>query len=83
MTKQLKNFINGEWVTAKSTVYEDVPNPATGEILAQVPLSNEDDFQLAVDAADEAFKTWSKTPVPRRARLMFKFQQLLVKHWMN
>lgn len=51
MTKQLKNFINGEWVTAKSTVYEDVPNPATGEILAQVPLSNEDDFQLAVDAA--------------------------------
>lgn len=28
MTKQLKNFINGEWVTAKSTVYEDVPNPA-------------------------------------------------------
>lgn len=81
MTKQLKNFINGEWVTAKSTVYEDVPNPATGEILAQVPLSNEDDFQLAVDAADEAFKTWSKTPVPRRARLMFKFQQLLVKHW--
>ena len=31
--------------------------------------------------ADEAFKTWSKTPVPRRARLMFKFQQLLVKHW--
>lgn len=81
MTKQLKNFINGEWVTAKSTVYEDVPNPATGEILAQVPLSNENDFQLAVDAADEAFKTWSKTPVPRRARLMFKFQQLLVKHW--
>lgn len=81
MTKQLKNFINGEWVTAKSTVYEDVPNPATGEILAQVPLSNEDDFQLAVDAADEAFKTWSKTPVPRRARLMFKFQQLLVEHW--
>ena len=81
MTKQLKNFINGEWVTAKSTVYEDVPNPATGEILAQVPLSNEDDFQLAVDAADEAFKTWSKTLVPRRARLMFKFQQLLVKHW--
>ena len=81
MTKQLKNFINGEWVIAKSTVYEDVPNPATGEILAQVPLSNEDDFQLAVDAADEAFKTWSKTPVPRRARLMFKFQQLLVEHW--
>ena len=82
MTKNiLKNFINGEWVEAKTEKYEQVPNPATGEILAEVPISTAEDVNDAVQAAKEAFRTWSKTAVPRRARILFKYQQLLVDNW--
>ncbi|MBB3867144.1 CoA-acylating methylmalonate-semialdehyde dehydrogenase [Parageobacillus toebii NBRC 107807] len=77
----LKNYIGGRWVESTSGKTEVVPNPATGEVLAYVPISNKDDLNQAVAAAKEAFKTWSKTPVPRRARILFKYQQLLVEHW--
>jgi len=77
----LKSFIGGQWVESTSGQTEVVPNPATGETLAYVPISNRDDLNRAVEAAKEAFKTWSKTPVPRRARILFKYQQLLVEHW--
>jgi malonate-semialdehyde dehydrogenase (acetylating) / methylmalonate-semialdehyde dehydrogenase len=77
----LKNFINGEWIESATEKYEIVPNPATGEELARVPLSTRKDLDLAVKAAKEAFKTWSKTPVPKRARILFKYQQLLLEHW--
>jgi malonate-semialdehyde dehydrogenase (acetylating) / methylmalonate-semialdehyde dehydrogenase len=77
----LKNYIGGQWVESTSGKTEVVPNPATGEILAYVPISSREDLNQAVAAAKEAFKTWSKTPVPRRARILFKYQQLLVEHW--
>jgi malonate-semialdehyde dehydrogenase (acetylating)/methylmalonate-semialdehyde dehydrogenase len=76
--KQLRNFVGGQWIPAISEKSEIVPNPATGETLAFVPLSNREDVNHAVQAANEAFKVWSKTPVPRRARILFKYQQLLV-----
>ncbi len=76
---RLKNFINGQWVDAKTTNYIPVPNPATGEILAEVPISTAEDVNDAVKTAKEAFSSWSQTPVPRRARILFKFQQLLVE----
>ncbi|WP_436373945.1 CoA-acylating methylmalonate-semialdehyde dehydrogenase [Cytobacillus sp. BC1816] len=80
-TKVLKNFINGEWVDANTEKFEVVPNPATGEELARTPISTREDVDNAVQAAKEAFKTWSKTPVPKRARVLFKYQQLLVDNW--
>ncbi|MCG7335948.1 CoA-acylating methylmalonate-semialdehyde dehydrogenase [Sporosarcina sp. ACRSM] len=76
---RLKNFINGQWVEAKTTNYIPVPNPATGEILAEVPISTIEDVNDATKVAKEAFSTWSQTPVPRRARILFKFQQLLIE----
>lgn len=81
ITNVLKNYINGEWVEAKTNQYQTVPNPATGEELAQVPISSKEDVEAAVKAAKEAFKMWSKTPVPKRARILFKYQQLLVDNW--
>ncbi|MBO1512659.1 CoA-acylating methylmalonate-semialdehyde dehydrogenase [Metabacillus bambusae] len=80
-TQVLKNYINGEWIDAKTDQYQIVPNPATGEELAQVPISIKEDVDAGVKAAKEAFKTWSKTPVPKRARILFKYQQLLVDNW--
>nr|WP_191964368.1 CoA-acylating methylmalonate-semialdehyde dehydrogenase [Aneurinibacillus sp. XH2] len=78
---RLKNFIAGRWVEARTDRTEIVPNPATGEPLAEVPLSSREDLDSAVAAAAEAYAEWSRVPVPRRARIMFKYQQLLVEHW--
>ena len=77
----LKNFIGGKWVPAQTEAADPVPNPATGEILAQVPISTRQDLDAAVAAAREAWRTWRETPVPRRARILFRYQQLLVEHW--
>ncbi|MBL4952830.1 CoA-acylating methylmalonate-semialdehyde dehydrogenase [Neobacillus sp. YIM B02564] len=77
----LKNYIGGQWVDSSSTQIEEVPNPATGEILARVPLSTREDLDLAVAAAKKAYQSWRKVAVPRRARILFRYQQLLVDHW--
>lgn len=77
----LKNYIGGQWVESTSQQVEEVPNPATGEIIARVPLSTREDVDKAVATAKEAFKTWKKVAVPRRARILFRYQQLLVENW--
>ncbi|MCR8633302.1 CoA-acylating methylmalonate-semialdehyde dehydrogenase [Paenibacillus radicis (ex Xue et al. 2023)] len=77
----LRNFIGGEWVEAASAHTDAVPNPATGETIARVPHSSKEDVDRAVVAAKAAFQEWKLVPVPRRARILFKYQQLLVDHW--
>lgn len=79
-TVVLKNYINGEWVDAESTEALDVPNPATGEIIARVPISSKEDVAKAVQAAKEAFQTWKNTPVPKRARILYKYHYLLTEN---
>lgn len=79
--KQLNNLIGGKWVPSSSSYSETVFNPATGEAIHTVPLSTFEDIDQAVQAARVAFGTWSKTPVPKRTRILFKYQQLLVEHW--
>ncbi|UOR11453.1 CoA-acylating methylmalonate-semialdehyde dehydrogenase [Halobacillus amylolyticus] len=79
--KTLQNYVGGEWIDAKSDETEAVYNPATGEIIAHVPISSQEDVDHAVKIADEAFKDWKEVPVPKRARILFKYQQLLVDHW--
>lgn len=78
--EKLKNYINGEWVESKTAHYEDVYNPATREVVARVPISTKEDIDNAIQAAGEAFKQWQQVAVPRRARILFHFQQLLTKH---
>ncbi|MBP1082556.1 malonate-semialdehyde dehydrogenase (acetylating)/methylmalonate-semialdehyde dehydrogenase [Bacillus capparidis] len=80
VTVKMKNYINGEWVESNATHYEDVYNPATKEVIAQVPLSPKEDLDYAVEAAKTAFEKWKKVAVPRRARILFNYQQLLTKH---
>jgi malonate-semialdehyde dehydrogenase (acetylating) / methylmalonate-semialdehyde dehydrogenase len=78
---RLKNFINGEWVESSTTRYEEVYNPATGEVQAYVPISTREELDEAVGYAEKAFQSWKKTAVPRRARILFRYQQLLINHW--
>ena len=83
MTKEttVKNFIGGKWVASTSEKVEPVYNPATGEVIAEVPLSTTGEVDEAVKVADAAFQDWRKKPVPQRARILFKYQQLLVDYW--
>ncbi|MFA1818881.1 CoA-acylating methylmalonate-semialdehyde dehydrogenase [Virgibacillus oceani] len=77
----LKNYVNGKWVEAKTDKTEPVYNPATGEVIAHVPVSSQEDVEYAVEVAQSAFTTWKEIAVPRRARILFKYQQLLVENW--
>ncbi|MCR8644429.1 CoA-acylating methylmalonate-semialdehyde dehydrogenase [Paenibacillus sp. N1-5-1-14] len=77
----IKNYINGEWVDSTSGRYEDVPNPATGEIIARVPFSSKEEVNQAASNAHQTFQTWKNVAVPRRARILFRYQQLLVENW--
>lgn len=76
-TTVLQNFINGVWVYSNSDQTLNVPNPATNELLTKVPVSTKEDVNLAVAAAKEAFNKWKKVPVPKRARILFKYHSLL------
>ncbi|MFD1065688.1 CoA-acylating methylmalonate-semialdehyde dehydrogenase [Oceanobacillus locisalsi] len=78
--KKIQNFVGGQWIEPKSEVTESVYNPATGEIIADVPISSSEDVDYAVQAAHEAFQEWKELAVPKRARILFKYQQLLVEH---
>jgi malonate-semialdehyde dehydrogenase (acetylating)/methylmalonate-semialdehyde dehydrogenase len=75
--RMVKNYINGSWVASKSGRSQDVYNPATGEVLAQVPLSSAAEVDKTVQAAKEAFHEWRTTPPYTRAKPMFKFRQLM------
>ncbi|SFB05324.1 malonate-semialdehyde dehydrogenase (acetylating) / methylmalonate-semialdehyde dehydrogenase [Cohnella sp. OV330] len=77
----LSNRIGGKQVPSASGKVEPVYNPATEEVIAYVPLSSKADVDAAVQAAAEAGRAWAKTAVPRRARILFKYQQLLVERW--
>ncbi|WP_372663582.1 CoA-acylating methylmalonate-semialdehyde dehydrogenase [Cohnella sp.] len=79
--KQLKNYICGEWVDSGASVFEEVLNPATGEVLAYVPLSGREQLDCAVEAGNRAYSDWRRVAVPRRARYLFRYQQLLIDNW--
>src|SRR5258706_1583991 len=74
------HFIGGRRIDGNSGREADVFNPATGEVSARVALAGGDEVDAAVNAARDAFPAWSNTPALRRARIMFKFKQLLDQH---
>jgi malonate-semialdehyde dehydrogenase (acetylating)/methylmalonate-semialdehyde dehydrogenase len=78
--KQVPLFINGEWVISKSTRLIDVTNPATQEVIAQVPCATMDEMQKAISSAKETFKVWKDKPIMERARVMMRYAVLLKEH---
>ncbi len=76
----ISNAIAGKLVQSVSTRSSPVYNPATGEQIATLPLSTLDEINAAVASAKAAFPAWSNTPPMKRARVMFKFKELLDRH---
>ena len=74
------HYIDGQNIAGNGECKGDVFNPATGEIQAQVRFATESEVQQAIAAAAEAFPAWSATSPLKRARVMFKFKELLEKN---
>jgi alpha-ketoglutaric semialdehyde dehydrogenase len=74
-TKSLTNYINGEWISVNNTT--SVINPATGEEIVQVSLSDKEHVDAAVRAAKEAQKRWAHVPAPQRAEVLYKVGNIL------
>lgn len=71
-----KNFIGGRWQESQTGRLVANRDPATGEVLGQVPLSTREEARAAVDAAAEAFPRWRDTPGPARGKLLFKVLEI-------
>jgi malonate-semialdehyde dehydrogenase (acetylating)/methylmalonate-semialdehyde dehydrogenase len=76
----IQNAIAGKLTQSVSKRTQPVYNPATGEATATLPLSTIDEVNAAVAAAKKALPAWANTTPMKRARVMFKFKELLEKH---
>ena len=77
MTSTYSHFLNGQAVASDSDQHSDVFNPATGEVIAQVPMATQAELAQAVAHAKDAAAVWGDMPSARRARVMFKLLELL------
>ena len=77
--KKIKNFINGEH-SSFSNEYLPVHDPSTGEVISEVILSNNDDFQHAINTSKKAFIEWSNVTPLRRSRILSKFKENIEKN---
>ncbi len=75
----IPHWIGGKFITA-SQRDADIFDPATGQVTKRVPLASQADVDAAVDAAAAAFPSWADTTPLNRARVMFKFKELLERH---
>lgn len=79
-TASIAHYINGQMTEGFSGQTSPVTNPATGEVSGRVALAGGADVEAAVAAASAAFPAWADTPPIRRARVMFRFLELLNAH---
>jgi malonate-semialdehyde dehydrogenase (acetylating)/methylmalonate-semialdehyde dehydrogenase len=75
----LQNFVGGRWMAAQAPGLLDVTNPATGEVLARVPLSGRADLELAVSAATAALPEWRARAVRDRAQFIYALREQFLK----
>src|SRR5437016_14394318 len=79
-SKTYHNYIAGQWVPSRSGDWIENRNPAdTRDVVGRFPLSTSDDVNAAVSAAAGAFDGWRLTPAPRRAELLFRLGEILIR----
>src|SRR5579863_7474556 len=78
--KVYKNYIHGEWQESHSGKAFENRNPANrDELIGMFAASSEEDVSLAVEAAADAYKTWRLMPAPRRAEILYRAAEILVR----
>jgi malonate-semialdehyde dehydrogenase (acetylating)/methylmalonate-semialdehyde dehydrogenase len=80
MSSLIPHFIHGRNVSGDSQRASDVFNPATGQVTGRVPLASKADVESAIASAQAAFPAWAATTPLNRARVLFKYKELLEKH---
>jgi malonate-semialdehyde dehydrogenase (acetylating)/methylmalonate-semialdehyde dehydrogenase len=73
----VRNYIAGQFVEAPERALLDVTDPASGSVLARVPLSGMGEVERAVQAAQKAFPGWSTTPIKERVQVFYRYKALL------
>ena len=81
MSERVRNYIGGKWTDSRSDAWGEVLNPATGELIAEVPLNGGEDVKMAVEAAQTAYESWRNTPPGDRIQVMFRLKQLLEENF--
>ena len=76
----VKMLLDGKFIESRSSEWHNVVNPATQQVLAQVPFATDAEINAAIASAKEAYKTWKNTPIAARARIMLKLQALVREH---
>ncbi len=79
--QDLKNFIDGKWQKSKAMDHLLVINPATTELIANVPLSPSEEVDQAVQAASRALVDWRRTPITERIQYLFNLKYLLEENF--
>ncbi len=78
----IPNLVGSQWrVPSEGAQSLPIYNPATGQVIDQVPLSGSQEVDAAVRAAGAAYPSWSRTAVMERVRLMFRYKALLEDHF--
>lgn len=80
MTAIVENFINGKLVSSEDAQRYPIYNPALGEVIAHAVFATPTEINQAIESAQAAFLSWSQVPPLRRARIIFKFKELLEKN---
>ncbi len=78
--KTLHHFVNGQRVDGTSGRFGEVFNPATGEQTAAVPFASADETRAAIGSAHDALPAWAAVPPVQRARVMFRFKELMERN---
>ncbi|MCL2023312.1 MAG: CoA-acylating methylmalonate-semialdehyde dehydrogenase [Oscillospiraceae bacterium] len=76
----LKYFVNGQWKDSAADKWLDIYDPSIGEVIAKAPTCTPEEVEEAVQAAAAAFITWSRTPVMKRVKVLYRFRDLLEKN---
>ncbi|MCP5151150.1 MAG: CoA-acylating methylmalonate-semialdehyde dehydrogenase [Ectothiorhodospiraceae bacterium] len=78
--RTLHHFIDGKHVAGESGRFGEVYDPSTGQVTAKVPFASTQETRRAIESAARAFPGWAATPPAQRARVMFRFRDLLDAH---
>ncbi len=78
--RELSHFIGGKHVSGESGRFGDVFNPTTGALSARVPFASKAEVERTIANAKETFAGWSETSPVTRARVMFRFKELIERH---
>lgn len=76
-----RNFLDNQFIPSKTSLWIDLNDPATNNLVTRVPQSTDEELQAAVESAKNAFPAWRATSLLHRQQIMFRFAALIRQHW--